>query len=432
MKKLYALLAFYAVFQAPAQQYEQVTIMTYNLLNYRLTTSYCTGANNSASAKEGYLKTITQYVDPDLLVCNEIGSNPANADDILTKVLNVDGVTHYSQASYTNNSFSSLVNMLFYNHNKFGLHSQYTVTHDLSNNALVRVIDLYRLYYKDPLLGTGGDTVYFTVVAAHLKAGDATSDEQDRADATEALMDYLENYPDDDVILCGDLNMKTALEDGFQNLVNWSDASERFFDPVNALGNWNNNGVYADYHTQSTRTTNTNSGCFSGGGMDDRFDVILLSDEVLNGTGPVHYVSGTYEALGNNGNLLNQPVNASNNFSVPANVLTALYEMSDHLPVRLYLEIQKLGLGSDETNLQQASIRLPNPVNERLRLEISGHGNRPVKAELLDLTGKTVRRWEIGANGILDQPVSGLRAGLYLIKLTNTSGSQRVLKIVKQ
>ena len=32
--------------------------MTYNLLNYRLTTSYCTGANNSASAKEGYLKTI--------------------------------------------------------------------------------------------------------------------------------------------------------------------------------------------------------------------------------------------------------------------------------------------------------------------------------------------------------------------------------------
>lgn len=409
--------------------------MSYNLLNYRLTTSYCTGANNSATAKDGYLKTITQYTDPDLLVCNEIGSNPANADDILTKVLNVEGVTHYAQANYTNNGSSSLVNMLFYNSTKFGLHSQRTVTHDLNNVPLVRVIDIYRMYYKDPLLGTGGDTVYLSVVAAHLKAGDTPTDEADRAKATAALMTFLNTYPDQNVVLCGDLNMKSGLDAAFQNLINWNNAPERFYDPVSSIGNWNNNGIYASYHTQSTRTSNTNSGCFSGGGLDDRFDHILLSDAVLNGTGAVNYMNGTFQVIGNNGSLLNNSVDASTNLSVPSNVRSALYGMSDHLPLRVYLEIQKLGLGSAEHDLQSAHVRVVQPIHDQLDVRISNWRGTVLKMDLLDLTGKMIRTWTLetpAGKGELQESVAGIPAGIYLLKLHGNTGDQRVLKLVKQ
>ena len=48
-----------------------------------------------------------------------------------------------------------------------------------------------------------------------------------------------ENY-----FLAGDLNMKKSQEIGFQNLLNYSVSSIRFYDPENQPGNWNNNYTF--------------------------------------------------------------------------------------------------------------------------------------------------------------------------------------------
>ena len=72
--------------------------MTYNLLNYRNTTQQCTASTNSASSKEQDLNTIVTYVDPDILVCNEIGGSSAQPVDLLLiNALNINGVTKYSK-----------------------------------------------------------------------------------------------------------------------------------------------------------------------------------------------------------------------------------------------------------------------------------------------------------------------------------------------
>jgi len=120
-----------------------------------------------------------------------------------------------------------------------------------------------------------------TFMALHLKAGSYSSDAQTRADMTAALMNYLnvENVTGNNLAM-GDFNVYSSSEEAFQNLVNYSNAALRFYDPVNQLGAWNNNGSFADYHTQSTHTND--DGCHASGGLDDRFDFNLISNEVKN------------------------------------------------------------------------------------------------------------------------------------------------------
>lgn len=239
--------------------------MTYNLTYFRAFTSFCTSSNNPPGAKEGWLTTVVQHTQPDILVCNEVdGSNATAHGRILNFSLNTNGVSRWSATDlYTNGS--SLINAVYYDHTKLGVASQSIISNDLQGNSLVRGIDVVRFYYKDSLLAWNPDTMYFTVFAAHLKAGSTASDLTERQKACEALMGHLASNPRDAVyLLAGDLNMPKSQEAGFQQLLNYSNATVRFQDPENALGNWNNNGTFAARHTQSTRDALTNSGCFSG------------------------------------------------------------------------------------------------------------------------------------------------------------------------
>ena len=85
--------------------FEIIKIMNYNLLNYRNSTTYCTETNNPTSLKDSSLKTMVQYAKPDIITCNEIGSNFVNADRLLTNSLNTDGVSRFEQAQFSNNTF---------------------------------------------------------------------------------------------------------------------------------------------------------------------------------------------------------------------------------------------------------------------------------------------------------------------------------------
>lgn len=434
LKHIYASLLFIAFsFTALGQLTEPITVMTYNLTYYREATSFCPFSVNNPVLKEGYQKTITKHVMPDILVCNEIGGGSAtNADFILTNVLNTDGVNYYAKASHSNNG-SNLVNMMYYDSRKFSLNGQYAITKDLNNNNLVRVIDVYRLYYKDSLLTNQTDTVFLWVIAAHLKAGSSGADATERANATAAVMNYVQtNLASKNVILCGDLNIYKSQEAAYQNFINWQVASARLYDPINAPGNWSNDANFAYLHTQSTRASNTNSGCFSGGGLDDRLDHILISNEVRDNVRGLQYITNSYFALGNDGNHFNQDILSGTNFSVPATVLTAIYNSSDHLPVVAEFAVKRQQIGLPEISAE--NLVFENPVTDFLTVTLTlGSAKNPI-FRLLDLTGKTIaasamQRTNDGWQMSVD--VTTLPSGIYLVEVKSANGNI-VKKVMKQ
>ena len=70
----------------------------------------------------------------------------------------------------------------------------------------------------------------------------------------------------------------------------------------------------------------------STGGLDDRFDLILVSQSVKD-SGGITYIPGSYTTFGNDGNHLNRALNELPNAVVEDDIATALYYSSDHLPV---------------------------------------------------------------------------------------------------
>ena len=430
MKKYLSILIVTLSYSLSAQT-ETITLLQYNLMYYRAGSSPCTHTL-SPTQRDNKLKDIVAYAQPHIFVVNELGSNPANAAFVKDFVLNINGNSNFRTANYSNNSFSSIRNMLFYDSSKVELHNQSFIDKDLSGSNLVRVIDLYRMYYKDSKFSLGADTVFFTVVVAHLKAGNSNSDALERLEATEALMSHLENsVSDNNVIFCGDFNIYKNSEPAFQKITNYTDASENFFDPINQLGNWNNNSNYAAYHTQSTHASS--SGCFSGGGMDDRFDFILISEEIKNGTEKVKYIPNSYLALGQDGNHYNQSVNSGTNSSVPSSIANALYDFSDHLPVRMQIEITKSDIGLAENLAEENKLSNNNPISNELKLQFQKPLQKGISIKLISLTGKEVLKTFLnkGENKIsLD--TQNLPNGIYFLSIQYQDGSKIVKKIIKR
>lgn len=436
MSKVYGLLALLTLcsFTTQAQSTERLKVMTYNLLNYRNSTSYCTGTNNSASQKDSYLNTIVSHANPHILVCQEVGAQSGvPADRILTNALNTSGVNYWEKALYSNNGFSSIVNAVFYDTRFVELHSQTQISKDANNNDLVRVIDFYRFYYKDALLGgLDTDTVFFTVVAAHLKAGSTTSDNNQRSSATAAIMDYIENsVVDENIILCGDLNLNAGTSTAFQNMISYSVASDRLYDPLNETGTWYNVYGARYFHTQSTRTSNTNNGCFSGGGLDDRYDHILVSDEILNGNKGIEMVTNSFTILGNDGEHFNMDILDGVNLSVPSNVLSALHGMSDHLPVTLEFDIEKMSVSVEENTLTSEHIRVGQLNESDVLVEWPYNVTDVQTLTILDLHGRTIASF----NPIENRQLVSMHAeasGIYLARITRTNGETVFAKFLKR
>ncbi len=172
-------------------------------------------------------------------------------------------------------------------------------------------------------VGTFGDSDFYAY-SIHLKAGNAGSDQSTRAVETAALRNNANNLGDgQQVIFMGDFNMRSSNETAFGSFL--SPGNAQLQDPINRLGNWYNNQSFRDIHTQNPQNNAT------GGFMDDRFDLQLLSGEFFDGVG-IDYVSGSYRAFGNNGtHSLNGPITTGSGAS--PSVLSALALASDHLPV---------------------------------------------------------------------------------------------------
>ncbi len=298
---------------ASAQTYDTVRVMTYNLLNYP--------GNNSATRNPEFRK-ILRYVSPDILVVQEMIS-AAGVSGFLSNVLNSGQPGTYSSAPFLDGPDTD--NALFFKSSLFSFVDT-TVLH-----TQLRDITGFQLRPA----GVGADSVDLRIYSCHLKSSQGF--EQDRLAEADTLRNHLNSLPDGlFLITAGDMNLYTSTEPAYQELIgSQSDNSGRLYDPINSLGDWNNNSSFAGVHTQSTRTDNLGDGGATGG-LDDRFDFLLLSYAFQSGS-RWHYVNGTYTEVGNDGNHFNQSINAGTNTAVPDSVANALHTVSDHLPVYLDL-----------------------------------------------------------------------------------------------
>lgn len=427
MIKLLLLALLSAVYYQSTAQ-DTLTVMHYNLLNYGNYTSYCITANNNHEQKDLYLKTIVDYVNPHVFTVNEISKYEFFHDRILSEVLNTDGKDYFRKAALTNYAGSNLLNSLFYDSRKLVLHSQAVAQY------YVRDINVYTLYYKHESLADG-DTTFIHCVVAHLKASSGSTNEQARATMTSTTMSWLEsNMSPGNFLMMGDFNVYKSAEDAYQYLVNPLPVNQafRFYDPIDRPGNWSNNSSFSDIHTQSVSASG--NGCQASGGMDDRFDFILASEKIMQGTNNVSYVTESYKAFGQDGNHFNTSITAPPaNTTVPADVLNALGNNSDHLPVVLKLRISTGPAGIRHNFSEIVSAQILYSGDER-HLNINSLKEQKVRIRIIDLAGSVVISQEVSlfrGNNTIQIASENLAKGMYLLNFTNQKGSSLTLKMMR-
>lgn len=294
-----SLIVLFAVSLALSQT--QHTIMTYNILNYPF---------SDTTARNLHFRTIFENIQPDVLVVQEIVSQ-ASVDSFLSKVLN-QSASGYAAGTFINGN--DLDRALYYKSNLFTFISNSPI------HTMLRDINEFRLKHN-----ASGDTII--IFAVHLKAN--VEDSLARAAEVDSLRKRTNSLPpNSNFIVLGDFNIYSSNELAYQKLKNQS-MPGYFIDPLNLTGTWNS-GSYAQYHTQSTRTRAFGDG--ATGGLDDRFDMILMSQAIVN-SGGITYVPGTYHAYGNDGNHFNDSINQPPNTAVGQLVANALHYATDHLPV---------------------------------------------------------------------------------------------------
>lgn len=406
---------------------ETLKMMQYNLMYYTSTSgvSDCNAVTNNLDAKDGYIETIFHYVMPDVFCVCEMGSNNTYADRLLNNAINTQGVDYYRRGPLTNYSGGYIANMLYYNSRKLSFYKHTYIT------TSYRDINGYTMYYNANNLAQG-DTVFITFWIMHLKAGGSEDNQAARLVQTQKLMSKIASLgiPGNHVV-SGDFNVYGSSEPAYQEMVNYSNSLYRLYDPIDRPGNWNNNSQFADIHTQSTHSSNYDNGCFSSGGLDDRFDIILVSPYVYYGSDRVRVLPETYHALGQDGNRFNGTVIQPQNNSVPQNVAQALYNQSDHLPVVTEFQVDaQVGVSPYHADYQ---LRVVNPVRGQLEVLMQTEESDVYQFEIFSIDGKRVGAFEevltAGAHTLRHEfPYS---KGFYILKITNSKGQSRNVKLVR-
>ena len=303
MKSTIKLLLTSLIFISVSFPQSQHTIMTYNVLNYPSSTS---------SIRNPYFQTMITAVLPDILVVQEMHSQEG-VNEFLNDVLDVIS-SEYAAGTFINGPDTD--NAIFFKTSSFSF-----IAHNVIATAL-RNISEFVLSENST-----GDTI--RIYSLHLKASTGSTNEQKRLDEVIALRNVTDALPlSSNFIVCGDFNIYGANEPAYQELLDQTEEGY-VLDIFNLTGTWNN-PIYASYHTQSTRTRQFGGG--ATGGLDDRFDMILMSSALFS-PGGIDYVPGSFVNYGNDGLHYNDSINKPPNSMVSQQIADALHYASDHLPV---------------------------------------------------------------------------------------------------
>lgn len=392
----------------------EIKTMVYNILRF---------PSSPPANREITLRNILQEYTPDIFMVNEL--DDANGSNLLLnqslKPLNpaFEAATYYPNQSAND----PLQQMLYYNSDKFELifETLYpTSVRDINHYVLaLKTAD----YYTDP--------INLHVFVTHLKSSTGTTNQQIRLQMVNVFLNALAGVPANDFVLfAGDLNLYTASEPAYQALLNTNN-THVLVDPINASGSWSNNANFAWVHTQSTRAATVPGwgNSYATGGLDDRFDFILIKQNML--TNPkLQYVPGTYQAYGNNGNCFDLSINNTNctgTFSLATRQL--LFNMSDHLPVVMQLQSNKTlkNISPKITSKNWGTI-LQNPSNQWL--EISMEEDSYQELEIYNLQGQKMEGIYVPSGNFTKVWVEHWPTGVYWIKNKTLGGT--ALKFVKQ
>lgn len=342
MKKILLLLTVSSL--ALTGQTVQFKIAYYNCLHY---------SPSNIDQRHPYYREIVNDMQPDILVCEEF-SGVASANMFRDSVLNIDSTT-YGLATFVDGPDQDV--SLYYKLSKFNYLNTTTYPTDLR--------DIYRF---DLMPVNCPDTLH--VFGLHLKASSGSANEARRDSEIVVLRNITDQFHSGSFfIVGGDFNFYSSNEPAYTDLKQVHTGTDgEFIDQFNMPGTWNN-PAYAQYHTQSPRATQFGGG--ASGGMDDRFDLILMS-QAIDTTGGITYVPNSMYAYGNDGQHYNKSINdLPTNTAVSAAIADALYYASDHIPIVASFEYTPQYSGINEfaktsifISQQNGEITIHNPEHE--------------------------------------------------------------------
>ena len=368
------------------------------------------------------LQEVLQDYEPDIFMVCELQSQEG-ADAILNIGLNGDGNSNFSAAPYFENQSGggNLQQALFYRNDMFVLENTEII------NTPVRDINKYTLLLNTANQDTNPIRIYAYVT--HLKSSQGGANQQLRLSMVEAFVNDTQQLEEDAYVLfAGDFNIYTSTEPAYLEILDQTN-NIAMADPINTPGAWNNNEDFTAVHTQSTRTSSSGFGGGAGGGLDDRFDFIMVSQNMMTDSN-LGYKADSYKAYGNNGNCYNNDINDINCGGVYNQVIRdALYNMSDHLPVVMELETdQEIVL----LNVPQNSVPQPFSLKNTLVSDIitiynPGGNTKDDRFGIFNTLGQELLEFKTSTNTTILN-VEKFVKGVYYI--TNKSSNQ-TLKFLK-
>ncbi len=399
-----------------AHTYGQDTarVMAYNLLNY---------VAGDSAVRNPYFRTTMNAFNPDVLVVEEMTSQ-AMANAFRDKVLNLAGIGVYQSGTFIDGPDTDCE--IYFKSNKFTFISNTPIVTDLRN------IYMFKIFHN----ATQDTLILFAV---HLKASTGSANELSRAQEVDSLRKVTNLFPaGTNFMVMGDFNIYGSSESAYQKLLAPGGIQGYFVDVLSLSGIWNN-PAYAPYHTQSTRTRSFGGG--ATGGMDDRFDMILFSQGLID-QGGVTYIPQSLNPYGNDGQHYNDSINHPPNLAVGQTVANALHYASDHLPITALFKfeppngIRPISGVPAEFTLSQ---NFPNPFNPstKIRFTIPAGVNPGTNAQIIvyDILGRAVAelinkplhagQYEVEWNA------SSKPSGVYFYRLTlgETSVSRKMILV---
>ncbi len=327
-----------------------IKAMCYNLLEF---------PSANPPNREEILREILNEYQPDIFMISELESEEG-ANLILDIALNSNG-NDYEMAPFEPSQSGDLfhLQLIFYRKGMFSLESWEVLP------TPVRDINYYQLKLNtvdqqtDPVL-------------------------QLRLQMVQEFVNRVETLdPNSFVLFGGDFNFYTHTEPGYQKLLDPTNAIV-MIDPIDRPGSWHNNINFQDIHSQSTRLYSGPFGAGAGGGLDDRFDFIVMSQNMQSDP-KLRFIPETYKAFGNNGNCYDKSINdpsCTGDFS--QELRENLYNMSDHLPIVMALETNKEIVLNTETIVQQKIIILESTlVNDKLNIRLNSNLSENIRLKFI-------------------------------------------------
>jgi endonuclease/exonuclease/phosphatase family metal-dependent hydrolase len=350
----------------------QLRVATWNISNY-------TGGRDADIKTAVYSVFEDRAMAPDIILCQEFSNASSAAVTAFKNILNsAPGSPGDWQAApwvYGPDTVSAF----FYRTSK-ATYLGYTVVINGGNDpAPPRNV----MRYDVRLMGYTSVPAVLCCYDTHMKAGTTSSDRARRLVEAQAIRDNAENLdPQRNFLLGGDFNIRASTETAYGELVDSQANNQgRFFDPINTPENWHQNSWLKFTHTQDPSLSP---------GMDDRYDQLLVSGNLIDGNGLdyignpiIPYSTSTwndanhsYRAWGNDGTSYGQLLTITGNTMVGAAIAQAIVNAATtaggHIPVFLDLRVPAV-VGSDPNTINFGSVPQNSVAEQTLSVWNAGN-----------------------------------------------------------